>query len=143
MHELALHFTPPSDPPPVAAPPIIRPEDFEDDPTFRESFMLCVPDPGANMTLRAFGRFLHDLVLRSWGDGQLHPEGVFRASLRATVADLRHVQGSLAESTGPDTVAEPHEAHLAAIGAHVARDLGALADRLEAELRNLKPERIQ
>jgi hypothetical protein len=134
MHELALYFTPPSDPPPVAAPPIIRPEDFEDDPTFRESFLLCAPDPRANMTLRAFGRLLHDLVLRTWGDWPLHPEGVFRASLRAAVADLRHVQGSLAESTGPDSVAEPHEEHLAAIGAHVAKDLGELADRLEVEL---------
>jgi hypothetical protein len=134
MPELALHFTPPSDPPPAVLPPIIRPQDFEDDPTFRESFLLCVPDPRANLTLRVFGRLLHELVLGTWGDWSLHPEGIFRASLRATVADLRHVQGSLAESTGPDTVAEPHEAHLAMIGAHVARDLGALADRLEADL---------
>ena len=54
--------------------------------------------------------------------------------MRATVADLRHVQGSLAENTGPDTVAEPEEAHLAEIGAHVARGLEVLADRLELEL---------
>jgi hypothetical protein len=136
--------TPPDEFPPVPAlPPRIDPARFEDFPTFRETFLFYVSDPRANITLRAFGRLLHDLFLGAWGDSPPHPEGIFRASLRATVADLRHVQGSLAENTGPDSVAEPHESNLAAIGAHVARDLGALADRLEEELRNLKPERIQ
>jgi hypothetical protein len=127
--------SPPDEFPPVPAlPPRIDPARWEDFPTFRESFLFYVSDPRANVTLRAFGRLLHDLFLGAWGDSPPHPEGIFRASLRATVADLRHVQGSLAESTGPDSVAEPDEEHLAAIGAHVARDLGALADRLEAEL---------
>jgi hypothetical protein len=121
-------------PPAPALPPRIDPDRFEDFPTFRESFLICVSDPRANNTLRAFGKLLHELVLGAWGDWPPHPEGIFRASLRATVADLRHVQGSLAESTGPDSVAEPHEAHLAALGAQVAKDLGELADSLALEL---------
>jgi hypothetical protein len=127
--------SPPDEFPPIPAmPPRIDPDRFEDFPTFRETFLLCVSDPRANITLRAFGRLLHELVLGAWEDWPVQREGIFRASLRATVADLRHAQGSLAESTGPDTVAEPEEAHLAEIGAHVARDLGALADRLEVDL---------
>jgi hypothetical protein len=129
--------SPPDEFPPVPAlPPRIDPDRWEDFPAFRESFLFYVSDPRANLTLRAFGKLLHELILGAWEDWPTPPEGIFRASLRATVADLRHVQGSLAENTGPDSVAEPHEAHLAAIGAHVARDLGALADRLETELRS-------
>lgn len=127
--------TPPDEFPPVPSmPPRVDPTRWEDFPTFRETFLLCVSDPRANITLRAFGKLLHELVLGAWGDWPPHPEGIFRASLRATVADLRHIQGSLAENTGPDSVAEPDEAHLAETGAHVARDLGELADSLEVEL---------
>jgi hypothetical protein len=126
---------PPDEFPPVPTlPPRIDPDRWEDFATFRESFLLCVSDPRANNTLRAFGKLLHELVLGAWEDWPTPREGIFRASLRATVADLRHVQGSLAESTGPDSVAEPDEAHLATIGAHVARGLEVLADRLELEL---------
>jgi hypothetical protein len=121
-------------PPAPAMPPRIDPARWEDFPTFRESFLFFVSDPRANITLRAFGRLLHELVLGAWEDWPVQREGIFRASLRATVADLRHAQGSLAENTGPDSVADPDEAHLAEIGAHVARGLEVLADRLELEL---------
>jgi hypothetical protein len=127
--------TPPDEFPPVPAiPPRVDPSRWEDFPTFRETFLFCVSDPRANITLRAFGKLLHELVLGCWEDWPTHPEGIFRASLRATIADLRHVQGSLAENTGPDSVADLHEEHLAALGAHVAKDLGELADCLELEL---------
>jgi hypothetical protein len=134
--------TPPDEFPPVPAmPPRIDPSRFEDFPAFRESFLICVSDPRANNTLRAFGKLLHELVLGAWRDWPVQREGIFRASLRAAVADLRHVQGSLAENTGPDSVAEPDEAHLAKIGAHVARGLEVLADRLELELNSWQAER--
>jgi hypothetical protein len=134
--------SPPDEFPPVPAlPPRIDPAHWEDFPTFRESFLFFVSDPRANITLRAFGRLLHELVLGAWEDWPTQPEGIFRASLRAAVADLRHVQGSLAENTGPDSVADPDEAHLAEIGAHVARGLEVLADRLELELNSWQGEK--
>src|SRR5436309_5943418 len=82
---------------PAVSPPIIRPEEFEDYPAFREVFLLYFADPSANATLRSFGILLHEMVLDFWGHWPNHPEGLFPAELRAAVADLRHVQGALQE----------------------------------------------
>jgi hypothetical protein len=66
---------------------------------------------------------------------------MLRASLRAAVADLRHVQGSLLEWTGENfPPATPHEGHLASVGNEVAHSLGELADRLEKELGSWRGE---
>jgi hypothetical protein len=123
------------DEPPPAIPPVIAPQHFEDFPAFRETFLLYVTDPTANAALRGVGRFLFDGVLALWEDWPDHPEGLFRASLRAAVADLRHVQGALLEWTGEGfSYDTPHEAHLASVGTEVAHALGELVDRLEGEL---------
>ena len=127
---------PPADDPPEAPPaipPIIDPARFEDFPVLRETFMLYVSDPAANASLRGAADLLFDLILEYWGKWPNHPEGFLRASLRAAVADLRYVQGFLAEPEegSQDT---PHEEHLAAVGASIAPEIGALADRLEKEL---------
>jgi hypothetical protein len=128
---------PEMDPPeaPPAVPPIIDPRKHEAFPTFRETFMVYFTDPAANATVRAFGTLLYDFLLNSWGDWPEHPEGIFRASLRAVVADLRCAQGSLLELTGeafsPQT---PQEGHLASIGHQIAHEVGRLADRFEQEL---------
>ncbi len=116
-----------------AIPPIIDPARFEDFPVLRETFLLYVPDPKANASLRGAADLLFDLILEYWGKWPNHPEGFLRASLRAAVADLRYVQGFLAEPEegSQDT---PHEEHLAAVGAAIAPEIGALADRLEKEL---------
>ena len=120
---------------PAASPPVIRPEEWEEQPAFRETFLLYFTDPGANATLRAFGRLLHEFVLEFWGMWPHHREGIFPAELRAAVADLRHVQGALLEWTGPAfTMESPYEVRLAGVGADVAAALGELAGRLEAEL---------
>jgi hypothetical protein len=94
--------TPPpeDDDPPPAIPPVIDPQLFEEFPAFRETFLLYVTDPTANAALRGFGKLLFDGILAAWGDWPDHPEGLFRASLRAVIADLRHVQGALLEWTG-------------------------------------------
>src|SRR4051812_7619439 len=83
-----------SDDPPAAIPPIIEPKDYEEFITFRESFLVFVTDPAVNAALRGFGRFLFDGVLAVWGEWPDHPEGMFRASLRAVIADLRQSQGA-------------------------------------------------
>ena len=119
----------------AAIPPIIDPAKFEDFATFRETFLLYFSDPEANATLRSLGNLLHNFVLEYWRFWPDQPEGLLRASLRAAVADLRHVQGFLTEWAGPNTNhGTPHGEHLAKVGGVVARDLGGLADRLEAEL---------
>jgi hypothetical protein len=132
---IPAHDEPPEDDPPASIPPIIVPKNFEEYPTFRETFLLYFTDVRANAATRAFGRLLHELTLEFWGYWPDHPEGIFRASLRAAVADLRHVQGALLEWTGesftPDT---PHEEFLASVGTDVAHALGELVDRLEKEL---------
>lgn len=124
--------TPPDDPPP-AIPPIINPDRFEDFPFLRETFMLYVSDPKANASLRGMADLLFELILEYWGKWSDQPEGFLRASLRAAVADMRSVQGFLAElEEGAQD--SPHEEHLAELGASIAPEIGALADRLEKEL---------
>jgi hypothetical protein len=121
--------------PPAAIPPIIDPARFEDYPAFRETFLLFFTDPSANATMRAFGQLLHEFVLEFWGMWPSHPGGIFAAGMRAAVADLRHVQSSLQEWTGPAFALEdPFEIRLARVGAELAEELGELADRLETEL---------
>jgi hypothetical protein len=123
------------DEPPPAIPPIIDPQHFEDFPTFRETFLLYVTDPAANAALRGLGKLLLDGILALWGDWPDHPEGLFRASMRAAIADLRHVQGALLEWTGGGfSYDTPHEEYLASVGTEVARAVGELVDRLEGEL---------
>ena len=126
---------PPEAPPPAAVPPIIAPGNYEEFPTFRETFLVFVTDPVANAAARSFGKLLFDLVLAGWGEWPDHPEGMFRASLRAVIADLRHVQGALLEWTGESfTYDTPHEEYIASVGTEVAHALGELVDRLEGEL---------
>ena len=129
------HDEPPKNDTPASIPPIIKPKDFEEYPAFRETFLLFFTDVRANAAARAFGKLFHELVLEFWGYWPDHPEGVFRASLRAAVADLRHVEGMLLEWTGEAFAPEtPHEEFLSSVGTDVAHALGELADRLEKEL---------
>jgi hypothetical protein len=124
-----------STPPPVAVPPIIDPARFEDYPALRETFLAYITDPTANATLRGLGELLHTLILEYWRYWPNQPEGLLRASLRAVVADMRYLEGYLAEWAGPETEHKSHhEEHLAKQGGEVARELGKQADRLEAEL---------
>ncbi len=139
MHELSKSnpSTPAPPPPsgPAVSPPVIRPEDFEEFPAFREVFLLLFTDARANAAMREVGKLLHELVLEFWGHWPDHPEGLFPAELRAAVADLRQVQGCLQEWTGPaNPVDGEHERRLAEVGADVARRIGDQAYRLEVEL---------
>ena len=127
---------PPADDPPEgppAIPPIIDPARFEDFPTLRETFLLYVTDPEANAALRAGALLLYHLILEYWHYWPDHPEGLIRAQLRAAVADLRHLQGFLADVGGQDGDTS-HETHLCRVAGDVSRDLATVADRVEKEL---------
>jgi hypothetical protein len=103
--------------------------------------MVYVTDPAANAALRDFGTLLYDFLLNFWGEWPKHPEGIFRASLRAVIADLRCAQGSLLELTGDAfSPATPHEGYLASIGHQIAHEVGRLADRFEQELGSWRGE---
>jgi hypothetical protein len=146
MPELAPQSTPPSvqpppvseaspDNPPPAIPPIVDPSRFEEFPTFRETFLAFIADPDANAIFRGFGELLFDFILEYWEHWPDQPEGELRANLRAAVADMRHVQGYLAQLAGPHSAFDSaHEEHLAGVGGAVSREIGALADRIEREL---------
>ena len=132
--------TPPSPPSPrdsAVSPPVIDPERWEDFPAFRETFLVYFPQALANARLRGFGDLLFEMVIETWGQWPDHPEGIFPAELTAAVADMRHLQGALSSWCGPAfTNTGEREIRLAAVGAHVAREIGKLADRLETELRS-------
>jgi hypothetical protein len=116
-------------------PPIIDPAHFEDFPVFRECFLVYIAGATANATLRAFGNLFYDLILEYWKNWPDQPEGTLRGGLRAAIADLRHVQGFIAEWTGPDASFESaHEEHLAKVGGGIALEVGKLVDRLETEM---------
>ena len=142
MPELAPEFTPPPSPVPPdsenedpTGPAVIDPARYESFPVFRETFLSFVPGAWSNATFRSFGELLYRFVLEYWQHWPDQPEGQLRAALRAAVADVRHVQGFLAEWAGPDTSHDsPQEEHLAKIGGEIARKLGELADRLDGEL---------
>ena len=126
----------PPDPDDVATiQPVVDPARFEDFPTFRETFLSFIVGAEANTTVRRFGDLLYNLTLEYWQYWPDQPEGQLRASLRAAVADMRHVQGFLSEWAAPETSpGSAHEEHLAKVGGGIAGDLGVLADRLEMEL---------
>jgi hypothetical protein len=132
MPELTQEST---SPPEVAIPAVINPDRYEDFPFLRETFLLYVSDPSSNAALRGMADLLFTLILEYWGQWPNQPEGLLRASLRAAVADMRSVQGFLANLAGPDNGYDtPHEDHLAEVGGDVAREIGLQADRLEKEL---------
>jgi len=137
--------TPP--PPPdesAVSPPVIHPDRWEDFPAFRETFLVYFPQARANARIRGFGDLLFEMAIETWGQWPSHPEGIFPAELTAAVADMRHLQGAMASWCGPAfSSSSERDIRLAAVGADVSREIAKLADRLEEELRNLKPERIQ
>ena len=139
MPELTPESTPPPEAPPsIVAPPFLDPEKWEQAPCFRETFLSHFPLQEHNESLRTLGNLVYDMVLEYSGYWPDHPEGWLRTRLRAAVADLRHVQGMLAslgqEAGGGDATGEQADAdRLFLLAGSVAADVGAAADRIDAE----------
>jgi hypothetical protein len=132
MPELTPESTPPPEAPAIVAPPFLNPETWEHAPCFRELFLAHFPLREHNESLRVLGGLVYDMVLEYSGYWPDHPEGWLRTSLRAAVADLRHVQGMLAAFGGE--TGDGDDARLFLLAGSIAADVGAAADCIEAGL---------
>jgi hypothetical protein len=120
----------------VAVPPIIDPAAWEDFPVFRETFLMYVTDSAYNGALRKAGEFLFTMVLEHYGNWPAWTESPTRTELQAAVADLRHLEGFLG-SVGQEhrlSSLSSDDTALSQAAAHVAVEVGKLADRIEREL---------
>jgi hypothetical protein len=124
----------PDDPP--AIPPIIDPREWEDYPIFRETFLLYVSEPRFNAALRMAGEMFFTMLLECYGDWPEWPESSTRTELRAAVADLRHLQGFLA-NVGQErhsSTLSPGDIRLSRHASRVARLLNQVATTIERKL---------
>lgn len=107
--------------------PRIKPAQFEEVPTFRETFLVMFTSAGDAEAFRAVGHLLHVLVSeyrQYWPVVGSYP----RPQLRAALADLRHLEGYLGIYLGS---AYP-------FAAEIAEGVKDVADRLDRGLRNRK-----
>jgi hypothetical protein len=124
----------PDDPP--AVPPIIDPREWEDYPIFRETFLLYVSEPRFNAALRMAGEMFFTMLLEVYGDWPEWPESSTRIEMRAAVADLRHLQGFLA-NVGQErhsSTLSPGDIRLSKHASRVARLLNQVATTIERKL---------
>jgi len=115
--------------------PDIEPGQWEKHDGFRATTLLYVTDPEDNATVRRFAalfsRFIADYP--AWPPD---PEGVTRSMLRAVRADLRYLEGFLAEA-GTQCVrvtVEPDEQALCVFAGRLAGEIDKLAERIGEEL---------
>jgi hypothetical protein len=120
----------------AAAPPILDPDHFERFEGFRETTLAYFLDKEANTALRTVGRLLYSIVLEYWHHWPEEPEGSFRHSARAVIADMRHIQGYLTYMGRENEASSlsPFEAHLARRCPALAVRIREIADSLEREL---------
>ncbi|HVR98300.1 MAG TPA: hypothetical protein VMW27_16925 [Thermoanaerobaculia bacterium] len=129
--------------PAVAVPPILNPDEFEEETVFRETFLFFISDPEANDVLRRLGRLLFALILEFWGYWPNHPEGLIRTQLRAVSADMRHTQGYLAAMSRDSGHMDEHERHLCRLAGAVSRAVAVQADRIDQELGKWRGEGVE
>jgi hypothetical protein len=126
----------------AAAPPILDPDRFEPFEGFRETTLAGFLDKEANAAFRTVGRLLYNMVTEYWHLWPDEPEGSFRHSLRAVIADMRHIQGYLANLGRENEAARlpPFEAHLSRQCPDLALRIKEIADSLEKELGSWRGE---
>jgi len=129
---------PDSTSPPVAVPPDVDPDSWEDFAVFRESFLMYFTAPGLNTALRGAAESFFTLLLEHSG-AQGWPEweeSSTRTELRAAVADLRHSVGFLA-SIGKErkiSTLAPGDHKLSKLAGDTARTLNQIAIGIERKL---------
>jgi hypothetical protein len=116
---------------------------WEDRVVFRESFLYYFTQPGTADSLRHLGSLFYNLVLASCESWPDWPETPTRAELRASVADLLHLQGFLASVWKESEVASvsAEDLPLCKTALHWSRRAARLAREIEAALGGLpEPE---
>lgn len=116
--------------------PLLDPEAWEDFPTFRETLLMYIANEEVADAFRFVGKFLYNIILEAREQAVPGDESSTRLELHAALADLRHLQGFLTTVGRESEVSSlPQEdARLSLFAASQARELAAMAERLEAEL---------
>ena len=121
----------------LASPPLVNPDDFDLYDVFRETFLRRFTRREDNAALRTLARLLLEMTCEFqhwWPDAR---EGDVRTLLRAVIADLRYLQGSLALTCAEIKQAadfSPIEEHHARLAGRMAEKECEIADTLEADL---------
>ncbi len=119
--------------------PTIDPKTFDDFTVFRETFLRHLDNVRDVAAFRGFAQVLFEMAC----EGMRHWQGTYAeataSKLSATLADLRYIQGYLAEA-GTIYAAEkdyltPRNKFYTHAAARMALKVAALADEMEAELR--------
>ena len=115
--------------------PDIEPGQWEKHDGFRATTLLYVTDPEANQAIRRFAALLSRLIADypAWPQD---PEGATRSMLRAVRADLRYLEGFLAEAGAQcvHVTVDPAEQALCVFAGRLAGEIDKLAERIGEEL---------
>jgi hypothetical protein len=117
-------------------PPRIEPTRWEEYPGFRETFLLYFTEPPHDVILRGLAMLLYDLALEHCHLWPAWPESSTASELRAALADLRHLQGYLAE-VGKERVASHlgnRDIRLSRLALRLAPELSRIGDEIESAL---------
>jgi hypothetical protein len=117
----------------AAIPPVVDPERWEDFDGFRETFLADFTVPEHNAALRRLCNVLAALIGEAYPVMPKAVEGWYRTRVRAALADLRFLQGFLAEMADA-SVAPSSEEALARLVRRKVLALGKIADGIERAL---------
>ena len=126
----------PVPPPSHLSPQALTPPGWDESAGFRETFLRYVTDPEEHQTLRRLARMLHETTLEMARYAPPGGESATREELRATAADLRHLQGFLAAVARSQEECElsPVDEELAALAARQAFNVAGVAAAIEQAL---------
>jgi hypothetical protein len=122
-----------STPPPV---PTLIPAGWNESAPFRETTVHHFTEPGHAEAVRTFGVLFHDMALECATTWPVPPGYGTALELRAAAADLRHLQGCLAQA-GTDrhiSSLSPEETTLAELAEKLAAEVARLAETIEQAL---------
>ena len=120
----------------AAAPPILDPDAFLEYEGLRETTLALFTDAKANTTLRNMVDFVYTISLEYSRYWPHEPEGYFRHRCRAAIADLRHLQGYMADlgQMRFDSCHSDGDDRIAALCGRLSPRVKKIADALERAL---------
>jgi len=108
---------------------------FNESDLIRETALIFIDSREDREVLRQAGRILRDLSIEA-SLGGANGESMTRNEMRAAQADLRHLQGYLAQvrREADESTLAPEDDELAHFAGKVAGKLGALVQKIEERL---------